>query len=312
MAAGGCRSRRRQLLKSASEGVEIMNILSVRARRQMLAGLVAVTVIGAAGASWAAEDSPAVPREDWTFKGITGYFDKAQLRRGYLVYKNVCSACHGMRLLYYRNLSQPGGPEFSEASVKQFAADAQVTDGPDDNGEMFTRPGKPSDHFVSPFPNAKAAAAANGGAEPPDLSLMAKARAIEQAQAWYLEPFDWLHDIVTAYQEQGPDYIHALMTGYTDPPKGVTVLSGMYYNSIFPGHQIAMPPPLSDGLVTYDDGTPATVENYARDVSAFLMWAAEPKLEERKRMGLKVMIYLAILSALLYLSKRALWRDVEH
>ncbi|MGB0087612.1 MAG: cytochrome c1, partial [Rhodomicrobiaceae bacterium] len=281
-------------------------------RRQMLAGLVVVTVIGAAGASWAAEDSPAVPREDWTFKGVTGYFDKAQLRRGYLVYKNVCSACHGMRLLDYRNLSQPGGPEFSEASVKQFAADAQVTDGPDDNGEMFTRPGKPSDHFVSPFPNAKAAAAANGGAEPPDLSLMAKARAIEQAQAWYLEPFDWLHDIVTAYQEQGPDYIHALMTGYTDPPKGVTVLSGMYYNSIFPGHQIAMPPPLSDGAVTYDDGTPATVENYARDVSAFLMWAAEPKLEERKRMGLKVMIYLAILSALLYLSKRALWRDVEH
>ncbi len=289
-----------------------MKLFSTSSLRCTLAGAALAMAVCGIGPSWAAGDVPTVTRQDWTFRGITGYFDKAQLRRGYQVYKNVCSACHSMRLMYYRNLSQPGGPEYSEANAAAFAADAQVTDGPDDNGEMFTRPGKPSDHFVSPFPNEKAAAAANGGAVPPDLSVMAKARAVERAEAWYMEPFDWIYDLFTVYQEQGPDYIHALMTGYTDPPAGFKVLEGMYYNTIFPGHQIHMPPPLSDGLVTYDDGTPGTVENYARDVSAFLMWSAEPKLEERKRMGLKVLIYLAVLSALLYLSKRALWRDVEH
>ncbi len=200
----------------------------------------------------------------------------------------------------------------SEGSVKQFAAEAQVTDGPNDDGEMFTRPGRPSDKFVSPYPNDKAAAAAQGGAVPPDLSLIAKARTVTRAAPWYMEPFYWLYDIATVYQEQGPDYVHALLTSYTEPPEGVKVLAGTNYNTAFPGHQIAMPPPLVEGAVEYPEGVPATVDNYARDVSAFLMWAAEPKLEERKRMGLKVLVYLAILTLLLYLSKRALWRNVEH
>jgi cytochrome c1 len=217
-----------------------------------------------------------------------------------------------MRRLYFRNLSEPGGPQFSEGRVQTFAAEAQVTDGPNDEGEMFTRNGRPSDRFVSPYPNDKAAAAAQGGAVPPDLSLMAKARAIASSGAWYMEPLHWLYDIGTVYQEQGADYVYALLTGYQEPPQDMTMLSGMNYNAVFPGHQIAMPPPLVEGIVDYEDGTPATVENYARDVTAFMMWAAEPKLEERKRMGLKVLVYLSILMLLLYLSKRALWRNVEH
>jgi ubiquinol-cytochrome c reductase cytochrome c1 subunit len=261
----------------------------------------------------AAEGGAEIERLDWTFSGLAGYFDKPQLRRGYLVYKNVCSACHGMRLLSYRNLSETGGPEFSEASVKEFASEVEVTDGPDDQGEMFTRPGIPSDRFVSPYPNDKAAAAAQGGAVPPDLSLIAKARAPAHARVWYTEPYYWLVDVLTGYQEGGPDYIHGLLTGYRDePPAGVDVLPGLYYNEAFPGHQIAMPPPLSEGLVTYDDGTSETLENYSRDVTAFLMWASEPTLEERKKMGLTVLTYLAIFAVLLYLSKRALWNRIPH
>jgi cytochrome c1 len=259
-----------------------------------------------------AQEPLQIEKQDWTFGGLTGHFDKAQLRRGYMVYKNVCAACHGLRLVSYRNLGEPGGPEFNEANVAQFASEAQVTDGPNDDGEMFQRPGKPSDRFVPPYPNEKAAAAAQNGAVPPDLSVMAKARTYERHAAWYMEPALWLTDIFTAYQEAGPDYIVALLTGYSDPPEGMTMAPGMNYNKAFPGHQIAMPNPLSDGQVTYEDGTPATVENYAKDVTAFLMWTAEPKLEERKRMGLKVLVYLIILAGLVYLSKRVIWRGVEH
>lgn len=272
----------------------------------LAASLVAATpVLAAEGAP------PVIEKQEWTFNGLTGHFDRAQLRRGYLVYKNVCSACHGMRLLHFRNLGEPGGPEFSEANVEQFASEAQVTDGPNDDGEMFQRPGKPADRFVSPYANAKAAAAAQNGAVPPDLSIIAKARGYERQAAWYAAPFMWLTDIVTNYQEAGPDYIHALLKGYEDPPADMQMASGMNYNKAFPGHQIAMANPLSDGQVDYPDGTPATLDNYAKDVSAFLMWAAEPKLEERKRMGLKVLIYLIILAGLVYLSKRAIWRS-EH
>jgi ubiquinol-cytochrome c reductase cytochrome c1 subunit len=273
-----------------------------------LAGLAMAVVTPA----WGAEGAAHIAKEQWTFGGVTGHYDNEQLRRGFQVYKNVCSACHSLRLLHYRNLSEPGGPELAEGNVEQIAAEAQVPDGPNDDGEMFTRPGKPADRFASPYPNAKAAAAANGGAVPPDLSVMAKARGIERAGPWYLEPLNWISDIVTNYQEQGPDYMHALLTSYEEPPSGMTMAQGMYYNAAFPGHQIAMPPPLSDGVVTYPDGVAATVDNYSRDVAAFLMWAAEPKLEERKRMGLKVLIYLTILAGLLYLSKRAIWRNVEH
>ena len=281
--------------------------------RKLLTVLLAGAAMAAVSPAFAADEHPPeIARQDWTFGGMTGHYDKEQLRRGYQVYKDVCAACHGLRLLHYRNLSEPGGPEFAEGNVEQMAAEAQVTDGPNDDGEMFTRPGKPADRFVSPYPNPKAAAAANGGALPPDLSVMAKARTIERAGPWYLEPLNWISDVTTNYQEQGPDYIHALLTSYAEAPSGMTMAPGMYYNAAFPGHQIAMPAPLSDGQVTYPDGVPATLDNYSRDISAFLMWAAEPKLEERKRMGLKVLIYLSILAALLYLSKRALWRKIEH
>jgi cytochrome c1 len=274
-----------------------------------------IVLLGAAFStpSFAAGEAVEIPRLDWTFSGLTGHFDKPQLRRGYQVYQNVCSVCHGMRQLYYRNLSEPGGPQFAEATVLDMASQAQVTDGPNDDGEMFTRPGAPADRFVLPYPNEKAAAAAMGGAVPPDLSLMAKARAPAHARAWYTEPYFWLVDIVTNYQEGGADYLYALLTSYADePPAGIDVLPGLYYNAAFPGDQIAMPPPLSDGLVTYDDGTPETAENYAKDVTAFMMWAAEPKMEERKKMGLSVLVYLGILTILLYLSKRTLWRRVPH
>ncbi len=278
-------------------------------------GVAAIAIAASAAASspgWAAGGAVELPRQNWTFGGMTGHFDNEQLRRGYLVYKNVCSACHGMRLVYYRNLAEPGGPQFSEERVREFAAEAQVTDGPNDDGEMFTRPGLPSDRFVPPYPNKKAAAAAQGGAVPPDLSVIAKARAVESSTAWYAQPFKLAHDMATVYQEEGSDYIYALLTGYIDPPEGIDVLPGLYYNAYFPGNQLAMAPPLVDGIIDYPEGTPGTVENYARDVTAFLTWAAEPKLEERKRMGLKVLIYLLILTVLLYLSKRALWRNVKH
>jgi len=287
-----------------------MTLISMRSFVSLAAALTALVIAG--GAASAAEEGAEIHKQDWTFAGIVGHFDRAQLRRGYAVYKGVCSACHGMKQLHFRNLGEPGGPEFSQSNVDQFAADAQVTDGPNDDGEMFQRPGKPADRFPLPYPNDKAAAAAQNGAVPPDLSVMAKARGIERTAAWYTEPAHWISDVVTAYQEAGPDYITALLTGYSEPPAGMQMAPGMNFNKAFPGHQIAMPMPLSDGQVDYTDGTPATVANYAKDVSAFLMWAAEPKLEERKRMGLKVMVYLIILAGLLYLSKRALWRNVEH
>lgn len=286
---------------------------SMKREIRKLLGIMLTGAALAAVSPVSAQEHPEISRQDWTFAGMTGHFDKEQLRRGFLVYKSVCATCHGLRLMHYRNLSEPGGPELAEGNVEQIAAEAQVPDGPNDDGEMFTRPGKPADRFVSPFANPKAAAAANGGAVPPDLSVMAKARTIERAGPWYLEPLNWISDVTTNYQEQGPDYIKALLTSYADAPANMTMAQGMYYNAAFPGHQIAMPPPLSDGLVTYPDGSPpATAENYASDVAAFLMWTAEPKLEERKRMGLKVLIYLAVLAGLLYLSKRATWRNIEH
>jgi cytochrome c1 len=225
---------------------------------------------------------------DWSFSGPFGTFDRGQLQRGYQVYKEVCSACHGLRQLHFRNLGEPGGPEFDKAEVEALAAEAEVQDGPDSEGEMFDRPGKPSDAFVSPFPNENAARAANNGANPPDLSLMAKARV------------------------GGPDYIYALMTGYKDAPENMKMAEDMIYNSVFPGHQIAMAAPLDAELVEYADGTKPTLENYAKDVSAFLMWAAEPKLEERHKLGFRFMIYLFILAGLLYLAKRRIWSTLEH
>jgi cytochrome c1 len=226
---------------------------------------------------------PEIKAQEWSFAPPFGHFDRAQLQRGYRVYKDICANCHSMRFLSYRNLGEPGGPQFSEKAVEVLASQAQVTDGPDDTGKMFQRPGRPSDRFRSPYANDQAARAANNGALPPDLSVMAKAR------------------------QGGPDYIYALLTGYEQPPADMEMSKGMQYNTAFPGHQIAMPNPLVDGVIDYTDGTKPTVENYAKDVSAFMMWAAEPKLEERYKVGARIMIFLIVFAVIMYLSKRAVW-----
>ena len=248
----------------------------------------------------------AVHHQEWTFAGMRGHFDKAQLQRGYRVYKDVCAACHGLKLLKYRNLADTGGPGFTEGQVKTLAAEAEFEVIGDD-GTPVARPGLPSDAFKSPFANANAARAANGGALPPDLSVMAKARNVHAEAPWYMAPVQYLKDITTGYQEGGPDYLHALLTGYKEKPAGFTVSEGLHFNTAFPGYQIAMPAPLADGVVEYTDGTPATVDQYARDVSAFLMWAAEPSLEGRKHLGLRVLFYLLITAVIFWLAKRMLW-----
>lgn len=230
--------------------------------------------------SRADEGTPPLPRVDWSFSGPFGTFDRAAAQRGFQVYKEVCAACHSLSQLSYRNLMQLG---LTEDEVKAIAAGYQIQDGPNDSGEMFERPGRPSDRFHSPFPNEQAARAGNNGALPPDLSVIVKAR------------------------EGGADYIHGLLTGYSDPPAGVTVMDGMQYNAYFPGHQIAMAPPLSDDRVTYTDGTAATLDQLARDVTTFLAWAAEPELEVRRAMGVRIILFLLVLTVLTYMVKRKLW-----
>ena len=253
-----------------------------------------------------------IPRQEWTFGGLFGYFDEQQLRRGYKTYKNVCANCHNMRFLAYRNLGEPGGPNFSKEEVAALAAEIQVQDGYNDQGEPIMRPGKPSDYFQWHFKNEKEAGAAFNGAAPPDLSVMAKARTVEREIAWYTFPFLMLKDLFTQYQEQGPDYLYALLTGYVDPPAGFKLNAGSNYNRAFPGHQIAMPQPLTDGAVDYEDGTPNTLDQESKDVVSFLAWAAEPHLVERKKLGILVLAYLAALAGLLFVAKKTLWRNVEH
>jgi len=276
------------------------------------AGLSLVLAASAPQLAYAAAGGVAAEKQDWTFAGPFGYYDENQLRRGFKVYNNVCAACHGMRLLYYRNLTDPSGPNLPEEQVKAVAAEKTVTDGPDDQGDMFERPATPNDRFVNPYRNEKEAALVNNGVVPPDLSVIAKARKAVGDIPWYMSPVAIAQDIATMYEEQGPDYIYALLTGYKEPPEGKELAPGAYYNTIYPGQQIAMAQPLYPDMVEYTDGTPMTVEQYSKDVTAFLMWAAEPKLEERKQMGAKVMIYLFILAALLYLSKRVLWKRIKH
>jgi ubiquinol-cytochrome c reductase cytochrome b/c1 subunit len=246
------------------------------------------------------------PSLGWSFAGPLGKFDQGQLQRGLKIYKEVCSACHALSLVAFRNLADPGGPGYSPAQAAAFAADYKIKDGPNDAGDMFERPGRPADYFPSPFPNDQAARAANGGAIPPDLSLIAKARGYERGFPQFI------FDAFTQFQEKGPNYIDALLQGFEEkPPAGFSLPEGSYYNKIFPGHAIKMPKPLSDGQVTFDDGSPATVHQYAQDVSAFLMWTAEPHLEARKRLGLQVMIFLLIFSGLLYFTKRKVWADAH-
>jgi ubiquinol-cytochrome c reductase cytochrome c1 subunit len=265
-----------------------------------------------AAAASVPEEHYQIPRQKWTYGGLFGYFNEEQLRRGFKIYHEVCSNCHNMRLLSYRNLGEPGGPHLSKEEVQALAAEVQVAEGYNDQGEVKMRPGKPSDNFQWKFKNEKEAAAALGGAVPPDLSVMAKARTVEREFAWYAFPFIMLRDLATQYQEQGSDYIYALLTGYTEPPAGAKVADGLYYDKAFPGHQLAMPQPLADGAVDYGDGTPNTLDQETRDVVSYLAWAAEPHLVERKKLGLWVLVYLGVLAALLFISKKTLWRNVEH
>lgn len=250
------------------------------------------------GESQTSMEEPTPPRQSWSFAGPFGRFDQAQLQRGFEVYQKVCSNCHSMKLVAFRNLGAPGGPGFTEGQIKALAASYKVKDGPNDAGEMFERPGRPADRFPSPFPNEQAAAAAFGSA-PPDMSDLAKARSIPR-------PFPlFVFDLFTQYQEKGADYIVGIVNGYTHP-------NDPNWNEFFPGHKIAMPKPIADGQVKYSDGSPETVAQYSKDVAAFLYWAAEPKLEARKRLGLQVMIFLIVFAALLYFTKKKIWANIEH
>ncbi|EKS32841.1 cytochrome c1 [Afipia clevelandensis] len=255
-----------------------------------------------------AEDGhgPTPPSLKWSFAGPLGKFDQGQLQRGLKIYKEVCSACHGLSFVAFRNLADPGGPGYSPAQAAAFASDYKVKDGPDDKGEMFERNGRPADYFPSPYPNEQAARASNGGAYPPDLSLIAKARGYERGFPQFI------FDAFMQFQEKGPNYIDAILQGYEEkPPAGFDLPEGSYYNKYFPGHAIKMPKPLSDGQVTFDDGSPATVQQYAKDVAAFLMWAAEPHLEARKRTGLQVMLFLIVFCGLLYFTKKKVWANAH-
>lgn len=251
---------------------------------------------------------PVPPRQNWSFAGVFGKYDTAQLQRGFKVFREVCSNCHSANLLAFRNLGDAGGPQFSEGQVKALAAEYKIKDGPNDAGDMFERPGRPSDRWPSPFANANAARAANGGGLPPDMSVLAKARDVHNPFPKFV--FNALPFM--SYQEGGPDYITALLTGYSEPPAGFKLDAGQYYNHFMPGNRIAMPPPIADGQVDYSDGTPATKEQYSKDVSAFLMWMAEPKLDVRKRTGFRVVIFLLVLAGLLYATKRRVWAKIAH
>jgi len=253
--------------------------------RRALAILVAALGLIWAGGAQAQEEAPPVPHQQWPFEGVFGTYDRAALQRGFQVYKEVCSVCHPVKHLYFRDLEELG---YSEDQVKGIAAQAQVTDGPNDQGEMFQRPARPSDKIPGPFPNDQAARVANNGALPPDLSLITKAR------------------------EGGPDYVYAVLTGFKDPPAGFKMNKNMYYDEYFTGHQIAMPPPLSPDQVTFADGTKATVPQMAHDVVSFLSWAAEPNLDERHRMGFKVFLFLIVATGVFYAAKRKIWSRIDH
>ncbi len=223
-------------------------------------------------------------KQSWSFNGPFGVYDRAALQRGFQVYRQVCSACHSLDRLYYRDLTAIG---FTEDQVKAIAADYMVTDGPNDEGEMFERPARPSDHFKAPFANKKAAMYANNGAAPPDMSLLVKAR------------------------HGGADYVYGILTGYADPPPGVTLMTGQHWNKTMTGNIIAMAQPVSDGMVAYEDGTEGTLDQYARDVATFLTWAAEPHMEDRKRAGIKAFLFLLAFTFIMYGVKKKIWQDAH-
>jgi len=225
-----------------------------------------------------------LPKHNWSFKGLTGTFDKSAVQRGFKVYREVCSGCHSMSLLYYRDLIDIG---FSNEEVKAIAAEYTVIDGPNDEGEMFERPARPSDRFVPPFSNKQEARVSNNGSYPPDLSVITKAR------------------------KRGPDYIFNLLLGYTEPPADFELGEGMYYNKWKEGHQIAMAQPLDEGYVDYDDGTENTLPQLAEDITTFLVWSAEPELEERKKLGIKVILFFIVLGSIVFIVKNRLWREIH-
>ena len=244
--------------------------------------------------------------QDWSFSGPLGKWDLGQLQRGFKVYQEVCAACHGIEQIAFRNLQEIG---FSEDQVKAIAAEYEITDGPDADGEMFDRPAKPVDRIPGPFENEIQAAVSNNGAAPPDFSLLAKARAPERGFPTFV------FDVFTMYAENGPDYIYSLLTGYEDAENADShyeLDEDANYNPYFiSGPALAMADPLSDDLVDYDDGSPQTVDQYAKDVSAFMMWAAEPTLVERKALGFKVIIFLLIFAGLLYLTKKQVFANKQ-
>jgi len=234
-----------------------------------------------------AESSNELLKVDWSFKSFFGKFDRATLQRGYQVYNEVCASCHSLKYLSYRNLAEKGGPEFSEDEAKAIASNFEVTDGPNSTGEMYMRPAKLSDKFVMPYANEEEAKSANGGAYPPDMSVLVKAR------------------------KGGADYIYSILLGYDDPSEDIKLDDGVYYNKYMYGKKIKMSAPLSDDIVEYSDGTKATTEQMAKDVASFLMWASEPHLEQRHKIGFRVILYLIVLSALVYFSMKKIWSRIE-
>ena len=247
-----------------------------------------VTVLTTTGfGSIASEQSQKLLNPGWSFKGFFGKFDRSSLQRGYQVYTEVCAACHSMKYLSYRNLAQQGGPEFSKEQAKIIASQFEVIDGPNSEGDMFTRPARLSDNFVGPYANDEAAKSANGGAYPPDMSVLVKAR------------------------KGGASYIYSILLGYDDPPPDVSLEDGVYYNTYMSGNKIKMSKPLSENLVQYSDGTQATEEQMAKDVSTFLAWAAEPNLEQRHKMGFRAVLYLIIITILVYFSMKKIWSRIE-
>ncbi len=242
-------------------------------------------IFAASGIVIASTDNLQPKKLKWNFDGMLGTFDRTSIQRGFQVYREVCAACHSLHLVAFRNLTEIG---FSEAEAKEIAKNYNVVDGPNDSGEMFERPALLSDRFPSPYANEKAARASNNGTFPPDLSLVVRAR------------------------ENGPDYIYSLLTGFNQtPPQGMVIQDGMHYNPYFPGMQISMAPPLSEGVVSYGDGTKATIDQMSRDVVNFLQWTADPKMEKRKSTGIKVLLFLAIFTALFIVAKKRMWNDID-
>jgi ubiquinol-cytochrome c reductase cytochrome c1 subunit len=281
--------------------------------KTIIATLAVVLGLAGASAGQAAEAGAPIQKQDWSFGGVFGTYDQNQLQRGFQVFREVCSSCHGARLLSFRNLADHGGPGFSASQVKALAAEYQIADSTAEGG---VRPGIAADRWPSPFASEQDARDANGGALPPDFSVLAKARGVS-------DPFpNWILNYFTGYSEGGPDYIHALLNGYHETvpataPEGFELAAGKYYNDYFPGHAIGMGPPLQDGLVTYtvaegQTAVPETVEQYSSDVSAFMMWVAEPGLVSRKETGLQVIAFLLVFAGLMWATKRRIWAGIEH